>query len=198
MSVYSYVRVSDVGQCIDRQIIAMKECGVPQENIFIDKLSGKNTVRPALQKLMTTVKSGDTVIVESVSRFARNTKDLLDLIEKLTAKGVEFVSQKENIDTSTPTGKFMLTVFGAVAELERGYILQRQREGIAAARARGVHLGRPPKRCPENFGEVVRQWERGKLRFEEVLKQTGLKKTTFYALLREHRAKSGKIKSSQR
>ena len=79
------------------------------------------------------VRKGDTVIVESISRFARNTRDLLELVEQLTAKGVEFVSRKEAIDTTTPTGKFMLTVFGAVAELEREYILQRQREGIAAA-----------------------------------------------------------------
>jgi DNA invertase Pin-like site-specific DNA recombinase len=83
----------------------------------------------------------------------------------------------------------MLTVFGAVAELERGYLLQRQAEGIAAARKRGVHLGRPPKRCPDNFKETVRLWERGKIRFDEVLRRTGLKKTTFYAMLREHRAK---------
>jgi DNA invertase Pin-like site-specific DNA recombinase len=196
MKTYGYIRVSTVEQCTDRQIIGMAGLNIPPENIFTDKLSGKNTARPALQKLMTTVKSGDTVIVESVSRFARNTRDLLDLIDKLTAKGVEFISQKENIDTSTPTGKFMLTVFGAVAELERAYILQRQREGIAAARLRGVHLGRPPKRCPENFAEIVRQWERGKIRFDEALKHTGLKKTTFYALLREHRVRSGKKRSS--
>ena len=196
MKTYGYIRVSSAEQCEDRQRIAMTECGIPHENIYSDKLSGKNTARPALQKLLVTVKNGDTVIVESVSRFARNTRDLLDLIDKLTAKGVEFISQKEKIDTSTPTGKFMLTVFGAVAELERGYILQRQREGIAAARLRGVHLGRPPKRCPENFAEVVKLWKRGKLHFNEVLKQTGLKKTTFYALLREHRARGGKKLSS--
>jgi DNA invertase Pin-like site-specific DNA recombinase len=196
MKKYGYIRVSTAEQCTDRQIIGMAGLNIPPENIFTDKLSGKNTARPALQKLLATVKNGDTVIVESVSRFARNTRDLLDLIDKLTVKGVEFISQKENIDTSTPTGKFMLTVFGAVAELERGYTLQRQRERIAAARVRGVHLGRPPKRCPENFAETVRQWERGKLHFNEVLKQTGLKKTTFYALLREYRARSGKKRSS--
>jgi DNA invertase Pin-like site-specific DNA recombinase len=126
MKTYGYIRVSTADQCEDRQFIAMTEHGILLENIYNDKQSGKNTVRPALQKLMATVKSGDTVIVESVSRFARNTRDLLDLIDKLTAKGVEFISQKENIDTTTPTGKFMLTVFGAVAELERGYILQRR------------------------------------------------------------------------
>jgi DNA invertase Pin-like site-specific DNA recombinase len=108
MKTYGYIRVSTAEQCTDRQIIGMAGLNIPPENIFTDKLSGKNTARPALQKLMTTVKSGDTVIVESVSRFARNTRDLLNLIDKLTAKGVEFISQKEKIDTSTPTGKFML------------------------------------------------------------------------------------------
>ena len=103
----------------------MQELGV--EEIFIDRMSGKNTDRPELKRMMEYVRQGDTVIVESISRFARNTKDLLNLIEQLNQKHVEFISKKETIDTSTPTGKFMLTVFGAVAELEREYILQRQR-----------------------------------------------------------------------
>ena len=94
------------------------------------------------------------VLVESISRFARNTKDLLELVEQLTAKGVEFISQKESIDTSTPTGKFMLTIFGAVAELEREYILQRQREGIAIAKEQGKYTGRKPVEHP-NFSRVV-------------------------------------------
>ena len=89
-------------------------------------------------------RAGDTIIVESISRFARNTRDLLELVEQLTAKGIEFVSKKEAIDTSTPTGKFMLTVFGAVAELERGYLLQRQKEGIAIAKQQGKYKGRKP------------------------------------------------------
>ena len=96
------------------------------------------------------------VLVESISRFARNTKDLLELIEQLSAKGVEFISQKEAIDTSTPTGKFMLTIFGAVAELEREYILQRQREGIAIAKEQGKYTGRKPVEHP-NFSRVVEQ-----------------------------------------
>ena len=91
----------------------MAELGV--EKVFIDRISGKNTDRPELKEMMGFVRNGDTVIVESISRFARNTKDLLELVELLTAKGVEFVSRKEAIDTTTPTGKFMLTVFGAVA-----------------------------------------------------------------------------------
>jgi len=184
---YGYIRVSCADQCEDRQRISMSELKIPAAQIFLDKQSGKNTARPSLQKLLTKVKRGDTVVVESVSRFARNTKDLLDLIDKLTAKGVEFISQKEHIDTTSPTGKFMLTVFGAVAELERGYILQRQAEGIASARLRGVRFGRPIKKPPENFGELVKLWERGKLPVDEVLKRTGLKEATFYRRLREYR-----------
>ena len=168
-------------------MIAMEGHGIPSERIFSEKLSGKDTKRPALQSLMDTVQKGDTIIVESISRFARNTKDLLVLVEKLTAKGVEFISLKEHIDTTTPTGRFMLTVFAAVAELEREYTLQRQAEGIAAAKARGVHLGRPLKKPPENFAVVVKDWERGKISFDEVLKLTGLKRATFYNRLRELR-----------
>jgi len=173
---------------LDRQLIAMNELKIPPGNTYTDKQSGKNTARPGLQNLLAAVGRGDVVVVESVSRFARNTKDLLDLIDKLTAKGVEFVSQKEHIDTSTPTGKFMLTVFGAVAELERGYLLQRQAEGIAAAKARGVRFGRPIKKPPENFAALVKQWEGGKLLLAELLERTGLKEATFYRRLREHRA----------
>lgn len=125
-----------------RQEVLMQELGV--DEVYIDRLSGKNTDRPELKKMMDYVRKGDTVIVESISRFARNTRDLLVLIEKLTEKGVELVSRKEAIDTTTPTGKFMLTVFSAVAELEREYILQRQREGIAIAKAQGKYTGRKP------------------------------------------------------
>ena len=163
----------------------MQELKIPPENIYTDKQSGKNTVRPGLQKLLSIVRSGDKVIVESVSRFARNTRDLLDLIDKLTAKGVDFISQKENIDTTTHTGKFMLTIFGAVAELERGYILQRQSEGIAAAQKRGVRFGRPVKKPPENFAETIKLWERGKLKTKEAYTLLNLTESTFYRRVRE-------------
>jgi len=165
----------------------MRERGIPQERIFVEKLSGKDIKRPVLQTLMSKVQKGDIVVVESISRFARNTKDLLNLVERLTKKGVEFISLKEHIDTTTPSGRFMLTVFAAVAELEREHILQRQAEGIAAAKARGVHFGRPIKKPPINFVEVVHLWELGKISFDEALKQTGLKQATFYNRLREFR-----------
>lgn len=118
-----YIRVSTLDQNIDRQEVLMKNLGV--DKIFIDRCSGKNTNRAQLQEMMQFARSGDVVIVESISRFARNTKDLLNLIDRLVNKDVQFVSKKEAIDTTTPTGRFMLTVFGAVSELEREYILQR-------------------------------------------------------------------------
>ena len=192
MAIYGYVRVSAIDQNQNRQLDAMEALNIPIEHIFSDKQSGKNTARPGLQKLLTTVRRGDTVIVESVSRFARNTKDLLDLIEKLMAKGVEFVSQKEHIDTSTPTGKFMITVFGAVAELEYGYLRQRQAEGIAAAKLRGVRFGRPVIKLPENFASLMKLWESGKLQTKEFVHLTGLTESTLYRRLREHRVVKGK------
>ena len=172
-----YIRISTVDQNTARQEVLMKELGVDQ--VYIDKMNGKNTDRPELKKMMSFVREGDTVIVESISRFARNTRDLLDLVEHLTKKKVEFVSKKEAIDTTTPTGKFMLTIFGAVAELEREYILQRQREGIAIAKENGIYKGRAPKPCPE-FEAVVSQWKSGRISAVEAMKQLGMKKTTFY------------------
>src|SRR5699024_1555366 len=156
----------------------MESLGVDQ--VYIDCVSGKNTDRPELKRMMTFVREGDTVIVESISRFARNTRDLLDLVEQLTTKGVEFVSKKEAIDTTTPTGKFMLTVFAAVAELEREYILQRQREGIAIAKQQGKYTGRKPLPVPDNFETVVARWQRGEISAREAMRRTGLKANTFY------------------
>ena len=112
-----YIRVSTEEQNTARQEVLLQELGV--DEVFIDKASGKNANRPELTRMMEYIRRGDTVIVESISRFARNTRDLLDLVERLTEKQVEFVCRKEAIDTTTPTGKFMLTVFAAVAELER-------------------------------------------------------------------------------
>jgi len=188
MSDMAYIRVSSLDQNENRQLDAMTALGIPQEHIFNEKQSGKNIQRPELQRLMETVQQGDKVIVESISRFARNTRDLLDLVEQLTAKGVEFVSQKEQIDTTTPTGKFMLTIFGAVAELERGYILQRQAEGIASAKARGKHLGRPIKKAPSGFGNLVKAWEHKEISLSKVCEQCGsISEATFYRRLAEYR-----------
>lgn len=172
-----YVRVSTQEQNTIRQEVIMRSLGVDQ--LYIDRASGKNADRPELRKMLTYVRQGDTVIVESISRFARNTRDLLDLVEQLSAKQVEFVSQKEAIDTTTPTGKFMLTIFGAVAELEREYILQRQREGIAIAKEQGRYTGRKPITNP-NFTGVVRQWRNGELTAVEAMRRLDMEPSTFY------------------
>ena len=107
-----YVRVSTQEQNTIRQELLMESLGA--DEVYIDRMSGKSTDRPELKKLMEYVRRGDTVIVESISRFARNTRDLLELVERLSAKGVEFVSKKEAIDTTTPSGKFMLTIAGGI------------------------------------------------------------------------------------
>ena len=168
-----YVRVSTEEQNTARQEIMLRELGV--DELFVDRASGKNADRPELNRMMNFVRRGDTVIVESISRFARNTRDLLDLVERL----VEFVSRKEAIDTTTPTGKFMLTVFAAVAELEREYILQRQREGIAIAKQQGKYRGRPPKAYPD-FERIAARWQKGEITAVQAMKQLGMSKTRFY------------------
>jgi len=172
-----YIRISTTDQNTARQEVLMQELGV--EQVFVDQMSGKNMNRPELKRMLNFVREGDTVIVESISRFARNTRDLLELVEHLTENKVEFISKKEAIDTSTPTGKFMLTVFGAVAELEREYILQRQREGIDIAKANGTYKGRKPI-VRNNFDEVVAKWCAGEMTAVEAMQKLDMKPSTFY------------------
>lgn len=154
------------------------------EKLFIDKISGKNMERPMLKEMMGFVRSGDIVVVESISRFARNTRDLLELVDQLVAKGVQFVSMKEKIDTSTPSGKFMLTVFGAVAQLERDYILQRQKEGIAIAKANGKYQGRK-KIQNDRFDEIYEKWKNNEMTAIQAMKLLNYSKTTFYRRVKE-------------
>lgn len=157
----------------------MEQLGV--EKIYIDKMSGKSKERPRLKEMLGFVRSGDTVIVESISRFARNTRDLLELVDLLTAKGVEFVSKKESIDTTTPAGKFMLTVFAAVAELERGYILDRQKEGIAVAKANGKYKGRKSTAVDEQLWNVLYdKWIAKEITATDFMRRVGISKSAFY------------------
>lgn len=184
----AYVRVSTQEQNTLRQEVLMDELGV--EKVYIDKCSGKNANRISLREMMDFVREGDTVIVESISRFARNTRDLLALIEELDNKGVNFVSQKEAIDTSTPTGKFMITVFGAVAELEREYILQRQKEGIVIAKAEGKYKGKKKKTLLCNFDEIYLKWRNGEITAVKAMELLGIGKTTFYNRVKEFERKN--------
>ena len=178
-----YIRISTADQNTARQEVFMQELGVDQ--VYIDIMSGKNTDRPELKRMMNYVREGDYVIVESISRFARNTKDLLELVETLTEKQVEFISKKEAIDTTTPTGKFMLTVFGAVAELEREYILQRQKEGIAVAKQNGVYKGRKPIDHPD-FKKIVSKWQAGEITAVQAMKKLNMKPSTFYRKVKKY------------
>lgn len=172
-----YVRVSTKEQNTARQEELMRSLGV--DKVYIDKISGKNMDRPALQEMMSFSREGDSVIVESISRFARNTKDLLELTEQLSSKHVQFISQKEKIDTDTPAGKFMLTIFGAVAELEREYIRQRQREGIEIAREQGKFKGRPAKEL-NDFETVYTAWKAKQITATKASEQLGISRSTFY------------------
>ena len=185
-----YVRVSTEEQNTIRQEILMKELGV--EKIYIEKISGKSKERPVLKEMMAFVREGDTLIVESISRFARNTKDLLELVEQLKVKKVQFVSQKENIDTTTPTGEFMLTVFGAMAQLERETILARQAEGIAAAKAAGKYKGRKPIDVDEDkLAELYVAWKRGETTPKCMMKILNLKSATFWRKIKAYEQKHG-------
>lgn len=138
----AYVRVSTVEQNEERQIEALKKFNI--EKWFTEKVSGKNMDRPKLQEMLDFCREGDTIYIHDFSRLARSTKDLLDIVERLKEKGVHLVSNKENIDSSTPQGKLMLTMIAAIYEFERENMLERQREGIAIAKREGKFKGRKP------------------------------------------------------
>lgn len=185
-----YVRVSTEEQNTIRQEILMAELGV--EKVYIEKISGKNADRPELNAMMAFVREGDVVIVESISRFARSTRDLLALVEELTQKNVEFVSQKESIDTTTPQGRFMLTVFGAMAELEREQTLQRQKEGIAAAKEAGKYKGRKPISVDEELlKDIHAKWYKNEVTTTHAIKVLGVSRNTFYRRMWEYEDEMG-------
>lgn len=180
-----YIRVSTAEQNTARQEILMKQLGV--EKVFIDKCSGKNANRPGLMEMMNFVREKDTVVVTEISRFARNTKDLLTMIELLAEKGVQFESQKEKIDTTTPNGQFMLTIFAAVSQLEREYILARQKEGIEAKKARGEYKGRQPIEVDKSqFEQEYKLWKGGHITAKTAMAHLGLKPNTFYRRVKEY------------
>ena len=193
-----YIRVSSKDQNTIRQEILMNDLGV--EKIYIEKISGKTKDRPELKAMIDFVREGDIVITESISRFARNTKDLLELIEILDDKKVQFISKKETIDTSTSAGKFMLAVFGAMAQLERDYIEDRRKEGTAAmpidektgkrvSLKTGRVTGRPNTEYPANFKTEYDKWKAGEQNANTTMQNVGLKRTTFYKLVKIYESK---------
>ena len=195
MAIYGYVRVSSVDQNEDRQMDAMQLLKIPSEQIFVDKQSGKDFERPAYKALTEKIKPNDLIYIKSIDRLGRNYNEIQNQWRILTKeRGADIVViDMPLLDTrngkdlmGTFIADLVLQILSFVAHSERDSIRKRQAEGIAAARARGVHLGRPVKRSPDNFDVLAKRWECGELRTSELLKLTGMKETTLYRRLREH------------
>ena len=183
-----YIRVSTEHQETSRQEAIMKQYKV--ERVFAEKMSGKNVNRPELKAMLEYVREGDTLYIESISRFGRSTRDLLNIIDVLQKKGVTLVSSKENIDTNTPQGRFVLLIFAALSELECEQTLQRQREGIAIAKSQGKYKGRQPLPIDWiKFGQLYEQWKSGAITAVWFQKEMGLRANTFYLRLKEYERK---------
>lgn len=180
----AYVRVSTVEQNEQRQLEGLKNYNI--DKWFTEKVSAKDTNRPQLKAMIEFAREGDTIYIWDFSRLARSTKDLLDIVEELTNKGIHLKSVKENLDTSTPSGKLMLTMIGAINEFERANMLERQREGIAIAKADGKYKGRPSVTYPDNWKEVYDQWKVRKITAVKAMELTGLKKNSFYNLVKRY------------
>ena len=180
--VYGYVRVSSRDQNEDRQMAAMKDKDVPKENIFLDKQSGKDFERPQYKRLINQLREDDLLYIKSIDRLGRNYEEIIEqwrIISKVKKADI-VVMDMPLLDTrkgkdlmGTFLSDIVLQVLSFVAENERGNIRQRQAEGIAAAKARGVKFGRPPKRLPENFYEVCQRWTAGKLTNAQAAKECG-------------------------
>lgn len=186
MANIGYIRVSTQQQNTGRQHEGFTTKGITIDKMYEEKISGKNTDRPELQAMLQYIREGDTVYVESFSRLARSARDLLNIVEELTAKGVQFVSLKENVNTSTPQGKFILTVFAGLAQLERESILQRQREGIDLCLAEGRAYGRPSAQFSDTFAKHYHQWRAGEIKAVDFMRAENLPKSTFYKLVKRY------------
>lgn len=179
--IFGYCRVSTEQQNLDRQIDALKQYGV--DLIFNEKMTGTKRDRPELSKLLDRMTEGDTVVIESLSRLGRSTKDLIELTELFHSKGVNLVSLKESIDTNTPTGKLLFTLMSAIAQFERDTIADRTREGLKAARARGRTGGRP-KFNADAIRKAAKLYGTGQYSINEITDMTGVKKSTLYRNLK--------------
>ena len=186
MANIGYIRVSTKEQNTGRQHEDFTAKGIVLDKVFEEKLSGKNTDRPQLQAMLAYLREGDTLYVESFSRLARSTRDLLNIVNTLTEKGVSFVSLKENVDTTTSQGKFMLTVFAGLYELERDNILERQREGIDLALKEGRPYGRPSATLSATFSKNYQLWKQGELKAVDFMKRENIPKSTFYKLVKRY------------
>ncbi len=181
--VVGYVRVSSVDQNPERQIEMLKQYQV--QKLFTEKISGKNMDRPKLKEMLGFVREGDTIVISEYSRMARSASDLLQIVELLKNKNVILISLKENLNTSTPQGRFMLTVFAGLAELERETILERQREGIAIAKSQGKYKGRPPNHYDEKLlMEVLIGVHNKTMTVTKAAQKLGVTRATIYNLMK--------------
>lgn len=182
-----YIRVSAVDQNTESQKAILSALGI--DKYFEEKVSGKNTTdRRELKNMLNYVRQGDTICVKDLSRLARNTKDLLDIVEYLTNKGVTLYSDKEKIDTSTNFGKLMLTFLGAIYEFERANLLERQRDGIAVAKKQGKYKGRKQVPKPANFSEVYKKWLNREIKSNVAIRELNISEYAFYKFVREENA----------
>ena len=180
----AYVRVSTVEQNEARQLEALEKHNI--EKWYIEKVSGKDTNRPKLQELLDFVREGDTVYIHDFSRLARSTKDLLEILEELTAKGVTLISNKENLDTSTATGKLMLTVIAAINEFERQNLLERQKEGIEIAKREGKFKGGQVKQIDDAaFNAAYEKYKNRELNKTQFAAALKISRPTLDKLLKE-------------
>lgn len=184
----AYIRVSSLEQNEARQVEALQSFGI--ERWFSEKVSGKDTNRPEFQKMMAFVREGDTVYVLDWSRLSRSLVDLLKTVEKLNNKGVKLVSLKENFDTSTPTGRMILTVIGALNQFERENMLERQSEGITIAKRNGVYKGRKPT-IVKDLDSICKQWEAGEITGTEAAGLMGVSRATAYKKITQWREEQG-------
>lgn len=194
MSIYGYIRVSSRDQNEDRQLIALKEIGVTEKNIYLDKQSGKDLNRPQYKKLLRKLKKDDLLYIKSIDRLGRNYEEILQQWRVLTKeKGIDIVVlDMPLLDTrrgkdlmGTFLSDIVLQVLSFVAENERTNIRQRQAEGIAAAKAKGVKFGRPPLPLPENFYEVHKEWRAKKITLKEAADACNMPVGTFYGKARK-------------
>ena len=181
----AYIRVSTVEQNEARQIEAIEKYDI--QKWFTEKVSAKDTNRPKLQELLEFAREGDTIYIHDFSRLARSTKDLLEIVDMLNNKGVHLVSNKENIDTSTPTGKLMLTMIGAIAEFERQNLLDRQREGIAIAKRNGKYRQCGGKqKTVNNFSEYYERYKNRELTKSALAVELNISRPTLNKLIVEY------------
>ena len=181
--IFGYARVSTQSQNLDHQLDALKTYGVPYDRLFVEKISGTTKERPELQKLQQFLRDGDILVIESLSRLGRSTKDLLTIIDHFEKQGVKVVSIKEQIDTRTPTGMLLTTVLMALSQFERDIIVQRTQEGLTAARARGRKGGRPPL-SQTQIKQALALYDSKQMSIKEICSATKMSQSSLYNVVK--------------